>query len=117
MRGQVCGMCGHADSERNTTYRMPSHKLAKDSESFMQSWVLMEEGCECPLQRKSVKLGKPNAWPHSGDRCYSTEPVFRCPRNCTPTSKQNVTVGMHCLPSGTSHSLRLLCDCSSSCRL
>ncbi|HDT6643658.1 TPA: DUF1943 domain-containing protein, partial [Staphylococcus aureus] len=109
MRGQVCGMCGHADSERNTTYRMPSHKLAKDSESFMQSWVLMEEGCggECPLQRKSVKLGKPNAWPHSGDRCYSTEPVFRCPRNCTPTSKQNVTVGMHCLPSDWSSEGRL----------
>uniref|UniRef100_UPI00358EB0F0 vitellogenin-like n=1 Tax=Myxine glutinosa TaxID=7769 RepID=UPI00358EB0F0 len=101
MRGQVCGMCGRADSERNMTYRTPSHKLAKDSESFMQSWVLMEEGCggECPLQRQSVMMGKPNAWPHSGDKCYSTEPVLRCPSTCTPTSKQNVTVGMHCVPS------------------
>ncbi|KAJ1171299.1 hypothetical protein NDU88_003162 [Pleurodeles waltl] len=44
MKGKTCGICGHHDDEREQEYQMPDGFVAKDEESFVQSWIT-EESC------------------------------------------------------------------------
>ncbi|MGH0139051.1 UNVERIFIED_CONTAM: hypothetical protein FKN15_070978 [Acipenser sinensis] len=103
MRGKTCGLCGHNDGERRKEFRMPDGRQAKSPISFAHSWVVPGENCNggCKLLRNHVELGKTVFLAGEHSKCYSTEPVLKCAAGCLPTETAPVTVGFHCLPSGT----------------
>ncbi|XP_069718238.1 vitellogenin-2-like [Phaenicophaeus curvirostris] len=107
MAGKTCGICGKYDAECEQEYRMPNGYLAKDSRSFGHSWLLEEKPCRgaCKLRRSFVKLEKTVQLAGVESKCYSTEPVLRCMKGCSPTKTTPVTVGFHCLPADSATSL------------
>uniref|UniRef100_A0A7M4G216 Vitellogenin-2-like n=1 Tax=Crocodylus porosus TaxID=8502 RepID=A0A7M4G216_CROPO len=100
MAGKTCGICGKYDAENEEEYRTPSGSIAKDAVNFAHSWILSEAPCAgtCKLQRSLVKLEKTVRLEGEDSKCYSTEPVLRCVKGCTPTETTPVTVGFHCVP-------------------
>ncbi|KAM6343169.1 vitellogenin-2-like [Alca torda] len=107
MAGKMCGICGKYDAECEEEYRMPNGYLAKDAVSFGHSWILEEKPCTgaCKLRRSFVKLEKTVQLAGVDSKCYSTEPVLRCMKGCSPTKATPVTVGFHCLPADSATSL------------
>jgi hypothetical protein len=45
MKGQTCGLCGKADGEVREEYQTPNGRLASNSVSYAQSWVIPAESC------------------------------------------------------------------------
>uniref|UniRef100_A0A8C3DXC8 Uncharacterized protein n=1 Tax=Corvus moneduloides TaxID=1196302 RepID=A0A8C3DXC8_CORMO len=107
MAGKMCGLCGKYDAECEQEYRMPNGYVAKDAVSFGHSWILEEKPCRgaCKLRRSFVKLEKTVQLTGVESKCYSTEPVLRCLKGCSPTKTTPVTVGFHCLPADSATSL------------
>ncbi|XP_063263080.1 vitellogenin-2-like [Prinia subflava] len=107
MAGKMCGLCGKYDAECKQEYRMPNGYVAKDAVSFGHSWILEEKPCRgaCKLRRSFVKLERTVQLAGVESKCYSTEPVLRCAKGCSPTSTVPVTVGFHCLPADSATSL------------
>ncbi|KAJ3599338.1 hypothetical protein NHX12_033301 [Muraenolepis orangiensis] len=103
MRGQTCGLCGKADGEVRQEYQTPNGRLASNSVSYAQSWVIPAESCrdtsKCYMRLESVKLEKQMIVHGEESKCYSVEPVLRCLSGCTPLKTVPVTVGFHCLPA------------------
>ncbi|XP_042564889.1 vitellogenin isoform X4 [Clupea harengus] len=106
MKGQTCGLCGKADGEIKQEYSTPSGYQTKSPASFAHSWVLPAEGCrdstQCRLKHESVKLEKQMIVDGQESKCYSVEPVLRCLPGCLPVKTMPVTIGFHCLPTGSS---------------
>ncbi|KAJ1171297.1 hypothetical protein NDU88_003160 [Pleurodeles waltl] len=48
MKGKTCGVCGRHDDELEQEYQMPDGFVAKNEESFVQSWIT-EESCSVHL--------------------------------------------------------------------
>ncbi|XP_058277728.1 vitellogenin-2-like [Hirundo rustica] len=107
MAGKMCGLCGKYDAECEQEYRMPNGYVAKDAVSFGHSWILEEKPCRgaCKLRHSFVKLEKTVQLAGVESKCYSTEPVLRCTKGCSPTKTAPVTVGFHCLPADSATSL------------
>ncbi|XP_053806366.1 vitellogenin-2-like [Vidua chalybeata] len=107
MAGKMCGLCGKYDAECEQEYRMPNGYVAKDAVSFGHSWILEEKPCRgaCKLRHSFVKLERTVQLAGVASRCYSTEPVLRCTKGCSPTKTAPVTVGFHCLPADSATSL------------
>ncbi|NWS04715.1 VIT2 protein, partial [Motacilla alba] len=107
MAGKMCGLCGKYDAECEQEYRMPNGYVAKDAVSFGHSWILEERPCRgaCKLRHSFVKLERSVRLAGVESRCYSTEPVLRCTKGCSPTKTAPVTVGFHCLPADSASSL------------
>ncbi|NWR50683.1 VIT2 protein, partial [Regulus satrapa] len=107
MAGKMCGLCGKYDAECEQEYRMPNGFIAKDAVSFGHSWILEEKPCRgaCKLRHSLVKLERTVQLAGVESRCYSTEPVLRCTKGCSPTKTAPVTVGFHCLPADSATSL------------
>ncbi|XP_068056016.1 vitellogenin-2-like [Anomalospiza imberbis] len=107
MAGKMCGLCGKYDAECEQEYRMPNGYVAKDAVSFGHSWILEERPCRgaCKLRHSFVKLERTVQLAGVASRCYSTEPVLRCTKGCSPTKTAPVTVGFHCLPADSATSL------------
>ncbi|NWT68181.1 VIT2 protein, partial [Prunella himalayana] len=101
MAGKMCGLCGKYDAECEQEYRMPNGYVAKDAVSFGHSWILEERPCRgaCKLRHSLVKLERAVRLAGVESRCFSTEPVLRCTKGCSPTKTTPVTVGFHCLPA------------------
>ncbi|NXX30013.1 VIT2 protein, partial [Nicator chloris] len=106
MAGKMCGLCGKYDAECEQEFRMPNGRVAKDAVSFGNSWLL-EGTCRgaCKLRHSFVKLEKTVQLAGVESKCYSTEPVLRCTKGCSPTKTAPVTVGFHCLPADSATSL------------
>ncbi|KAG2461597.1 VIT protein, partial [Polypterus senegalus] len=104
MRGNMCGMCGRNDGESRHEFRMPNGRLAKSSSMFGHSWIARGEKCQkgCNVKHEHIDLGKVISLYGEPSKCYSTEPVLRCEEGCSPVESAAVTVGFHCLPTGTS---------------
>nr|ACJ65208.1 major vitellogenin isoform 1 [Clupea harengus] len=106
MKGQTCGLCGKADGEIKQEYSTPSGYQTKSPASFAHSWVLPAESCrdstQCRLKHESVKLEKQMIVDGQESKCYSVEPVLRCLPGCLPVKTMPVTIGFHCLPTGSS---------------
>ncbi|CAL8393716.1 unnamed protein product [Boreogadus saida] len=138
MKGQTCGLCGKADGEVREEYQTPNGRLASNSVSYTQSWVIPAESCrdlsKCYMKLESVKLEKQMILHGEESKCFSVEPVLRCLSGCTPLKTIPVTVGFHCLPAdsnmssthlnniyGKSEDLKenteahLACRCSAQC--
>ncbi|NXU09010.1 VIT2 protein, partial [Pardalotus punctatus] len=107
MAGKMCGLCGKYDAECEQEFRMPNGYVAKNAVSFGHSWILEEKPCRgaCKLRRSFVKLEKTVQLAGVESKCYSTEPVLRCSKGCSPTKTTPVTVGFHCLPADSATSL------------
>ncbi|NWT96600.1 VIT2 protein, partial [Urocynchramus pylzowi] len=107
MAGKMCGLCGKYDAECEQEYRMPNGYVAKDAVSFGHSWILEERPCRggCKLRHSFVKLERTVRLAGVESRCYSTEPVLRCTKGCSPTSTAPVTVGFHCVPADSATGL------------
>ncbi|NXI18038.1 VIT2 protein, partial [Irena cyanogastra] len=107
MAGKMCGLCGKYDAECKQEYRMPNGYVAKDAVSFGHSWILEEKPCRggCRLRHAFVKLERTVQLAGVESKCYSTEPVLRCTKGCSPTKTAPVTVGFHCLPADSATSL------------
>ncbi|XP_041573748.2 vitellogenin-2 [Taeniopygia guttata] len=107
MAGKMCGLCGKYDAECKQEYRMPNGYVAKDAVSFGHSWILEERPCRgaCKLRHSLVKLERTVQLAGVESRCYSTEPVLRCTKGCSPTKTAPVTVGFHCLPADSATGL------------
>ncbi|NXQ18065.1 VIT2 protein, partial [Peucedramus taeniatus] len=107
MAGKMCGLCGKYDAECEQEYRMPNGYVAKDAVSFGHSWILEERPCRgaCKLRHSLVKLEKAVQLAGVESRCFSTEPVLRCTKGCSPTKTAPVTVGFHCVPADSATSL------------
>uniref|UniRef100_M3XL36 Vitellogenin 5 n=1 Tax=Latimeria chalumnae TaxID=7897 RepID=M3XL36_LATCH len=103
LRGTVCGICGRADGERTQEFQMPDGCVAKESVSFVQSWVVPGSSCSgaCQLQHDYVKLEKQVRLHGENSKCYSVDTVLRCRRGCSPVATTPVTVGLHCVPADT----------------
>ncbi|XP_009960678.3 vitellogenin-2 [Tyto alba] len=106
MSGKTCGICGKYDAEEEREYQMPSGYLAKDAVSFGQSWIISEDPCAgaCKLRRKFVKIEKPAAFAKAA-KCFSVEPVLRCPEGCPATRAVPVSMGFHCVPADSALNL------------
>ncbi|MBN3308790.1 VIT protein, partial [Amia calva] len=104
MRGKTCGLCGQADGERMTEFRMPNLYTAKNSTSFVHSWMVQGESCsdDCKLQRQPVKLDREVNLLGTKSKCYSVQPVLRCRPGCSAEVTIPVSVGFHCVPLDTS---------------
>ncbi|NXQ71646.1 VIT2 protein, partial [Quiscalus mexicanus] len=107
MAGKMCGLCGKYDAECEQEYRMPNGYIAKDAVSFGHSWILEERPCRgaCKLRHAFVKLERAVQLAGVESRCYSTEPVLRCNKGCSPSRTTPVTVGFHCVPADSATSL------------
>ncbi|XP_054494405.2 vitellogenin-2-like [Agelaius phoeniceus] len=107
MAGKMCGLCGKYDAECEQEYRMPNGYIAKDAVSFGHSWILEERPCRgaCKLRHAFVKLERAVQLAGVESRCYSTEPVLRCNKGCSPSRTAPVTVGFHCVPADSATSL------------
>ncbi|XP_041277535.1 vitellogenin-2-like [Onychostruthus taczanowskii] len=107
MAGKMCGLCGKYDAECEQEYRMPNGYIAKDAVSFGHSWILEERPCRggCKLRHSLVKLERSVQLAGVESRCFSTEPVLRCTKGCSPTRTVPVTVGFHCVPADSATSL------------
>uniref|UniRef100_A0A8C9UGT8 Vitellogenin-2-like n=1 Tax=Serinus canaria TaxID=9135 RepID=A0A8C9UGT8_SERCA len=107
MAGKMCGLCGKYDAECEQEYRMPNGYVTKDAVNFGHSWILEERPCRgaCKLRHSLVKLERAVRLAGVESRCYSTEPVLRCTKGCSPTKTAPVTVGFHCLPADSATSL------------
>ncbi|NWZ94228.1 VIT2 protein, partial [Nesospiza acunhae] len=107
MAGKMCGLCGKYDAECEQEYRMPNGYVAKDAVSFGHSWILEERPCRgaCKLRHAFVKLERAVRLAGVESRCFSTEPVLRCNKGCSPTRTAPVTVGFHCVPADSASSL------------
>ncbi|NWT31998.1 VIT2 protein, partial [Cardinalis cardinalis] len=107
MAGKTCGLCGKYDAECKQEYRMPNGYVAKDAVSFGHSWILEERPCRgaCKLRHAFVKLERAVQLAGVESRCFSTEPVLRCNKGCSPTRTAPVTVGFHCVPADSATSL------------
>ncbi|NXF14701.1 VIT2 protein, partial [Rhodinocichla rosea] len=107
MAGKMCGLCGKYDAECEQEYRMPNGYIAKDAANFGHSWILEERPCRgaCKLRHSFVKLERAVQLAGVESRCYSTEPVLRCNKGCSPTRTAPVTVGFHCVPADSATSL------------
>nr|CCG55374.1 VtgABIII protein [Latimeria menadoensis] len=106
MAGKTCGLCGHSDGEIKQEFRVPSGEVAKDANSFGQSWVMTPDTCngECKLQRDYVELGKEVQVAGQNSKCYSVEPVLQCFEGCSPKTTVPVKVGFHCVPADSAMS-------------
>ncbi|MBN3316407.1 VIT protein, partial [Atractosteus spatula] len=102
MRGKMCGMCGKADGEKKTEFRMPSWNTAMNPSSFVHSWILQGEVCSdvCKLQHQTVKLEKHVSLMGKESNCYSVEPVLRCRPGCSASDTVHISVRFHCVPLG-----------------
>ncbi|XP_067997261.1 vitellogenin-2-like [Melanerpes formicivorus] len=107
MAGKTCGICGKYDAEKDREYQMPSGYLAKDTESFGQSWIISEDPCTgaCKLQRKVVTIEKSVAFEKKAAKCFSVEPVLHCVEGCRATRTVPVSVGFHCIPADSTLNL------------
>lgn len=45
LKGQTCGMCGHADGEVRQEYRTPNNRVIKDGVSHAHTWTLVSKTC------------------------------------------------------------------------
>lgn len=108
LKGQTCGMCGHADGEVRQEYRTPNNRVIKDGVSHAHTWTLVSKTCRneagCKLQQVSVKLEEDITIDGVPSKCYSTVPVLRCLPSCHPLKTTTVTVGYHCVPSDSNMS-------------
>ncbi|XP_069050625.1 vitellogenin-like [Lepisosteus oculatus] len=100
MRGKMCGMCGKADGEKKTEFRMPSWNTAMNPSSFVHSWILQGEVCSdvCKLQHQTVKLEKHVSLMGRESNCYTVEPVLRCRPGCSASDTVHISVRFHCVP-------------------
>nr|AAK15157.1 vitellogenin B [Melanogrammus aeglefinus] len=108
MKGQTCGLCGKADGEVREEYQTPNGRLASNSVSYAQSWVIPAESCrdlsKCYMKLESVKLEKQMILHGEESKCFSVEPVLRCLSGCTPLKTIPVTIGFHCLSADSNMS-------------
>nr|XP_015211182.1 PREDICTED: vitellogenin-like [Lepisosteus oculatus] len=102
MKGKMCGLCGQADGEDRTEFRMPNLYTAKSPSSFVHSWMLHEEPCSgaCTLQREFVTLQKHISIMGEESSCHSVEPILHCRSDCSPLETTPVSVGFNCIPTG-----------------
>ncbi|XP_069050624.1 vitellogenin-like [Lepisosteus oculatus] len=100
MKGKMCGLCGQADGEDRTEFRMPNLYTAKSPSSFVHSWMLHEEPCSaCTLQREFVTLQKHISIMGEESSCHSVEPILHCRSDCSPLETTPVSVGFNCIPT------------------
>ncbi|MBN3308794.1 VIT protein, partial [Amia calva] len=100
MTGKTCGLCGHADGEKLTEFRMPNVNTAKSPNHFVHSWLLRDESCSsaCNLQQDLVTLEKHITKLGVDSKCFSVEPLLRCRSDCSVSETTPVSVGFHCVP-------------------
>jgi len=117
----TCGLCGNNDGEMDSEFRTPwtsKPTHVTNTTKFGLSWMVQGKDCmdpECELKKfASLPINMITDEPVMiGDKkaaCFSTEPVFYCPKDCTPVPREevfaystyvpekiSVEVGFHCL--------------------
>ncbi|XP_072050613.1 vitellogenin-like [Amphiura filiformis] len=97
----TCGLCGNNDGLKEWEFRTPFTQQpthVTNDTKFGISWVVQGDDCqdpECKLKKfvsfplsriesEEVMIGESKA------ACFSNEPVFYCPEDCTPVPMRDV---------------------------
>nr|AGO64301.1 vitellogenin A [Pomatoschistus minutus] len=104
LRNKVCGLCGPANGDQKSDYRMPSGRRSDDSISFAHSWTLPSQSCSdesgCRLTHENVELNRDITIQGVRSKCLSVDPVLRCRQGCYATRTAQSKVGFNCRPFG-----------------
>ncbi|XP_022244466.1 vitellogenin-3-like [Limulus polyphemus] len=133
--GSHCGLCGDYNGESYEEFLGPKMCLYQDSQDFVNSYAMIDEYSVplppprklviCPSPSPYVSPEVPVVWPtltanscywnktvhykRGYSRCFATEPVLVCKKNClTSKTASHEIRGFHCLPEDDDYTYELV---------